>query len=172
MSAERKVTLRAPEPEDLELLYTIENDSDTWDICSARVNYSRYALKQYIAQQPQEITTAGEVRLMITDSNTGTAVGVIDLTSYSATNRSAEVGITLLKEQRGKGYGKEAIKSIEKYAKEALNLRMLYAHTLTHHNPVAKNLFTASGYTAVAQLPEWHFCNGEYTDLTVFKKNL
>ncbi len=172
MSTLRKASLRALEPEDLELLYTIENDSDTWDICSARVNYSRYAIKQYLAQQPQEITTAGEVRLVITDSDTGEAVGLIDLTNYSATNRSAEIGITLLKEHRGKGYGRAAIKAMEQYAKEAANLRMIYAHTLADRNSVAKNLFLHSNYIPVAVLPEWHFCNGEYVDLTVFKKNL
>ena len=160
MNTPRKVTLRAPEPEDLELLYTIENDCDTWDICSARVNYSRYAIKQYLAQQPQEITTTDE------------AVGLIDLTSYSATHRSAEIGITLLREHRGKGYGRSAIKAMERYAKEALNLRMIYAHTLADRNSVAKNMFLHSGYIPVAVLPEWHFCNGEYVDLTVFKKNL
>ena len=172
MSILRKASLRALEPEDLELLYTIENDSDTWDICSARVNYSRYAIKQYLAQQPQEITTAGEVRLVITDSDTGEAVGLIDLTNYSATNRSAEIGITLLKEHRGKGYGRAAIKAMEQYAKEAANLRMIYAHTLADRNSVAKNLFLHSNYIPVAVLPEWHFCHGEYVDLTVFKKNL
>lgn len=172
MNNNKKIVLRAPEPEDLELLYTIENDIDTWDICSARVNYSRYAIKQYLAGQPQEITTAGEVRLIITDNETSEAVGIIDLTSYSATNRSAEIGITLLREYRGKGYGRAAIKAMERYAKEALNLRMLYAHTLADKNSIAKNLFLHSNYIPVAVLPEWHFCNGEYTDLTVFKKNL
>lgn len=172
MNTLKKTTLRALEPEDLELLYTIENDSDTWDICSARVNYSRYAIKQYLALQPQEISTAGEVRLVITDSDTGEAVGLIDLTNYSATNRSAEIGITLLKEHRGKGYGRAAIKAMERYAKEAANLRMIYAHTLANRNSVAKNLFLHSNYIPVAVLPEWHFCHGEYVDLTVFKKNL
>lgn len=172
MNNMKKIILRALEPEDLELLYTIENDSDTWDICSARVNYSRYAIKQYLAQQPQEISTAGEVRLVITDSETNEAVGIIDLTNYSATNRSAEIGITLLREHRGKGYGRAAIKAMERYAKEAGNLRMIYAHTLADRNSVAKNMFLHSNYTPVAVLPEWHFCNGEYVDLTVFKKNL
>ncbi len=172
MNNTKKATLRALEPEDLELLYTIENDTETWDICSSKVNYSRYAIKQYLAQQPQEIEEAGELRLAITDSETKEAIGLIDLTSYSATNRSAEVGIALLKEKRGEGWGKAAIKEIEHYAKTHLNLRMLYAHTLAHNTSAAKNLFLTCQYTPVATLPEWHYSNGEYVDLTVFKKNL
>ena len=172
MNNTRKVILRALEPEDLELLYTIENDTATWDICSSRVNYSRYAIKQYLALQPQEISTAGELRLVITDRETEQPLGLIDLTSYSATDRSAEIGITLLKEERGKGYGKAALGEIERYAKKFLNLRILYAHTSADNLSVAKNLFLECKYIPVATLPEWHFNGEKYEDLTVFKKNL
>ena len=172
MNNTKKVTLRALEPEDLELIYKIENDTTIWDVGSSKVNYSRYAIKQYIAQQPQEISVAGELRLVITNSETGEAVGLIDLTNYSATNRSAEVGIALLASERGKGYGKAAIKEIERYAKEFHNLRMLYAHTSASNLSVAKNLFLTCNYKPVATLPEWHFNGREYEDLTVFKKNM
>lgn len=172
MNNRAKVTLRAPEPEDLELLYTIENDTEIWDTSSATVNYSRYAIKQYLAGQPQEIMIAGEVRLIITDSETEEAVGVIDLTNYSATDRSAEIGIALLKSERGKGYGQAAIKEIERYATRFYNLRMLYARTSADNTSAAKNLFLACKYIPVATLPEWHFNQGRYEDLTVFKKNL
>lgn len=166
-----KVTLRALEPEDLELLYTIENDTDVWDVSSSRINYSKYAIKQYLAGQPQEIAVAGEVRLVITNSDKE-AIGLIDLTNYSATNRSAEIGISLLRSERGKGYGKAAIKEIEHYARTHLNMRMLYAHTSADSSSAGKNLFLACKYIPVATLPEWHFCNGKYEDLTIFKKNL
>ncbi len=172
MNNTKKVTLRALEPEDLDLLYTIENDTATWDICSSKVNYSKYAIRNYLAQQPQEIEVAGEVRLVITDRETTQPIGLIDLTGYSATNRSAEVGIALLASERGKGWGKAAIKEIELYAKNHLNLRMLYAHTLADNTSVAKNLFLNCNYIPVATLPEWHYSNGKYVDLTVFKKNM
>ena len=166
----KNTTLRALEPEDLELLYTIENDRETWEVTSAKVCYSRYAIKQYLATQPQEINIAGEMRLVITTGE-GEAVGLIDLTNYSATDRSAEIGITLLKSHRGKGHGKEAIEEIEQFAKEMLNLRMLYAHTFAG-NETANKLFTSCGYQAVATLPEWQFHMGKYEDLQVFKKKL
>lgn len=167
-----KVTLRALEPEDLELLYTIENDTEVWEVSSSRVNYSKFAIKKYLAEQPQEIAVAGEVRLAITDRDSKKAIGVIDLTNYSATNRSAEIGISLLKSERGKGYGQAAIKEIEQYAKAHLNMRMLYAYTSADSTSAGKNLFLACKYIPVATLPEWYFSNGEYIDLTIFKKNL
>lgn len=169
-SKNRNTTLRAMEPEDLELLYTIENDREVWEVTSAKACYSRYAIKQYLAQQPQEISIAGEMRLIITNG-TGEAVGLIDLTGYCPTNRTAEIGITLLKSHRGKGHGKEAIEEIEQYARQILNIRMLYAHTLAC-NENANKLFAACGYEAVATLPEWQFHMGKYENLVVYKKNL
>ena len=37
--------LRAPEPEDLEVLYSWENDTDVWIYGSAMSPYSKYILK-------------------------------------------------------------------------------------------------------------------------------
>ena len=45
-----RVSLRAMEPEDLEVLYTLENDTTLWDISSVNVPYSRYVLQQFIAK--------------------------------------------------------------------------------------------------------------------------
>ena len=38
------IRLRAIEPEDLDLLYQIENDSSLWDVGTTNVPYSRYTL--------------------------------------------------------------------------------------------------------------------------------
>ena len=43
------IRLRAPEPEDLELLYKWENDTSLWLAGNTRAPYSRFQLKQYIA---------------------------------------------------------------------------------------------------------------------------
>ena len=39
-----RVRLRAMEPEDLDILYRIENDMSLWDVGNTNVPYSRYAL--------------------------------------------------------------------------------------------------------------------------------
>lgn len=47
-----RVRLRAMEPEDLEVMYAMENDSQTWDVTNFTVPYSRFVLKQYIETHP------------------------------------------------------------------------------------------------------------------------
>ena len=76
------VKLRALEPEDLELLYTIENDTTLWQKGCTDVPYSRYALKQYIASQPADFYEQRQLRLLIVRKCDGKALGLIDLTSY------------------------------------------------------------------------------------------
>ncbi|EJW94024.1 acetyltransferase, GNAT family, partial [gut metagenome] len=79
-------SLRPCEPEDLELLYTIENDRELWDTSNADAPYSRYAIKQYIAAA-EPIQVCGELRLIIdaiNEEGKKIAVGLVDLTDYSA----------------------------------------------------------------------------------------
>ena len=43
-----RVRLRAMEPEDLEIMYAMENDPQTWDVTNFSVPYSKYVLRQYM----------------------------------------------------------------------------------------------------------------------------
>ncbi len=101
--------LRPLEPEDLELLYSIENNEDLWNCSNADGPFSHYVLKKYIAEAAT-IHECGQLRLAIDialdkTNSPSRPIGLIDLTNYNALAARAEVGITLLKEHRGKGYG-------------------------------------------------------------------
>ena len=60
-----EVRLRAMEPEDLDMLYHIENDRSLWNISATNVPYSRYALHNYIADAKNDIYIDGQLRMMI-----------------------------------------------------------------------------------------------------------
>ena len=49
------ITLRAPEPEDLELMYAMENDTTLWSAGNATLPYSRYTLRAYLEQSRQDL---------------------------------------------------------------------------------------------------------------------
>ena len=40
--------LRALEPEDLELIYQIENDQDNWEVSQTQTPFSKYVIRQYL----------------------------------------------------------------------------------------------------------------------------
>lgn len=163
--------LRPLEPEDLQLLYTIENDPALWDTTACDVPCSRYALKQYIASAP-DFHSGGELRLVVEAGGDGEGerpVGIVDLTSYEPRPARAEVGIALLRAERGKGYGSRALCLLEELARDRLRLHSLYAHVAQSNAPSCA-LFERCGYTMVATLTDWLYCGGAYEDAVLYQK--
>lgn len=164
--------LRPLEPEDLELLYTIENDAELWDTSCADGPYSRYALKQYIASAAS-IHECGELRLTVelTDEDDGeqTPIGFVDLTHYTPQSARAEVGIALQRQYRGHGYGKQTLRLIEDYAVTYLRIHSLYA-LVAENNAPSCAMFKSAGYEAVASLSDWQYSHGDYQPVCLFQK--
>ena len=52
------IKLRALEPEDLDVLFAAENDSNHWEFSGTLAPYSRDLLKKYIANAHQDIFEA------------------------------------------------------------------------------------------------------------------
>ena len=44
----KNIYLRALEPEDLEFIYTIENDQNIWEVSNTQTPYSRVLISQYL----------------------------------------------------------------------------------------------------------------------------
>ena len=93
--------LRAIEPEDLDLLYQIENDQSLWQVGTTNVPYSRYTLHDYIANSSDDIYADRQVRLMV-ENDEGETVGIVDLVQFSPQHQRAEVGIVILNAHRRK----------------------------------------------------------------------
>lgn len=163
--------LRPVEPEDLDFLYTIENDWELWSFTSSDAPYSRYALKQYVASMPS-VYSSGELRLIIeVEGSDGryVPIGMADLTDYSPLYARAQVGIALLKTYRGRGYGQQAVSLLERLARTRLRVHSLYAYVSRGNRPSC-NLFEKLGYKAVATIPDWFFEGGAYQPAALFLK--
>lgn len=147
------MNLRALEPSDLELLYTIENDPQLWNVGSANVPYSRYDLENYILSQQHDLYADKQLRLVIATDD-GEAVGLIDLFNYSPRHHRAEIGLAILRSQRGKGYATEALHLLSSYAKETLHLHQLYS-IVAADNHASLSMLRKAGYTNETLLPDW-----------------
>ena len=154
------VNLRAMEPEDLDLLYHIENDPGLWGVGATNVPYSRYVLHDYIANAAGDIYTDREVRLII-ENRVGETVGIIDVTNFDAKNQRAEVGIVVSCDNRRQGYALSALHQIADYALRVLHLHQLYA-IVCQDNQAALELFRKAGYNEGLQLRDWLFDGKNY----------
>lgn len=165
-----ELRLRAMEPEDLELLYTIENDRRLWNVGNTNVPYSRYVLHDYIATSSGDIYTDRQVRLVI-ENGVGETVGLADLVNFDAKNLRAEVGIVITDSHRQKGYATAALQQLADYALSVLHLHQLYA-VVDNVNSTALKLFENCGFRETSQLHEWLFDGHEYHDAILMQKIL
>jgi len=156
------VHLRAIEPEDLDLLYSIENDDALWDVGNTSVPYSRYTLHDYIANATDDIYADGQVRLIVETPGKQT-VGIADIVNFDPKHRRAELGLVIQRQYRRKGYGRSAIARLTDYALRVLHLHQLYVVVATDNQPCVK-LFSSMGFDATATLRHWLFDGRSYHD--------
>lgn len=158
--------LRALEPEDLELLYTIENDTTMWMSGTQTAPYSRYQLREYVASNNADIYKDEQVRFVI--ENDGEAVGLIDLFNFSPRHHRAELGIALLSSARGKGIARKAIQAVADYGREFVQLRQIYA-VVAQSNHSSVRMLENSGFVCSAVLEDWLFTGEKYENAMIMQ---
>ena len=89
------IRLRALEPDDVQVLYKWENDTEVWKVSNTIVPFSKYMLLQFIANQQRDIFETRQLRLIIESKQSGKPVGAIDLFDLDPYNCRAGVGILI-----------------------------------------------------------------------------
>ncbi len=154
------VKLRALEPNDIELLFEWENDSNVWAVTNTLMPISRLILEKYIEDATQDIFTSRQVRLMIdsklNDENQHIkTVGAVDLFDFDPLHFRAEIGVLIYeKEQRKKYFATEALKIVFRYAFQTLMIHQLYC-SIAEDNEVSVHLFQNLGFQIVGKKLDW-----------------
>ncbi|MCH5310624.1 MAG: GNAT family N-acetyltransferase [Prevotella sp.] len=157
-----EIKLRAIEPEDLELTYEIENNKELWNVGITNVPYSRFSIRQYIANTQNDIYADKQLRLMIENAE-GTVVGIADLANYDPRHNRAEVGIVIIDKWRRRGIATKALEAVKNYASRIIHLHKLYA-IISEDNTIAEKLFNTAGFTQESMLKDWLYDGSEYKD--------
>ena len=163
-----KVKLRTPEPEDLELMCAMENDTELWSVGDTLLPYSRYTLRAYLEQSKQDLFAERQARFVIT-LHSGEAVGMIDLANYDPLNSRAEVCIGLLSEYRGQGIASSALDLLSDYCFRRLHIHQLYAYVAVE-NCESLNLFKSNGFVEASLLKDWLRGEKGYSDVILVQK--
>lgn len=148
--------LRALEPQDIDVLYSWENDSSLWRESGTLAPFSRHALMRLIEEQQYDIYATRQCRLIIESDIDGqvTIIGAIDLFDFDPQNLRAGVGIVISAEYRQRGYGSDALGALEKYAREVLHLHQLWCSIGTH-NAASIALFSGAGFEQCGLRRQW-----------------
>lgn len=162
----KRIKLRAIEPEDLELLYSIENDMSVWNVGMTNVPYSKFALNEYLLNIKYDMYADRQVRLMV-DNSEGKTIGIVDITDYDPRHNRAEVGIIIMDEYRRQGYATEVLQAVREYAKNVIHLHKLYA-VIDTSNTAALNTFQKAGFNEECTLKDWLRGTDGYEDAKQF----
>lgn len=162
------VYLRALEPEDLEFVHAVENDESIWEISNTQTPYSKFIIKQYLENAHKDIYEVKQLRLVIS-SYEDVPLGMIDIYDFDFKNNRAGIGI-LVKEtnNRGKGYGTEALKLLVSYCFTHLGLHQLYCN-ISEENKTSIKLFENQGFKKVGLKKDWNYINSSYKDEYLFQ---
>jgi len=148
------IYLRACEPTDLDSLYTWENDPEIRAAGEQLTPFSRHTLQNYLASA-HDIYSQGQLRLMVCLNLDHRAIGTVDLTDFDSRHGRAGVGILIDAGFRQRGYAREAMQLLMRYARETLGLRML--HCATHaENTASRALFTHIGFEECGHRKQWY----------------
>lgn len=164
------IYLRALEPEDVDFLYVIENDESIWQVSNTQTPYSRFLIRQYLENAHQDIHEARQLRLAICENGVFEAAGLIDLFEFDPVNSRAGVGIVIHeKDNRGKGYGGEALNLVIQYATHHLRLHQLYAN-IDPANAASISLFTNFGFALAGVKQQWNRHADGYKDEALYQR--
>ena len=152
------VSLRAVEPEDLELLYLWENDRTVWHLSNTLVPFSRYQLKRYIESDPSDIHAHRQLRMMIACRQAGAkarTVGSVDLFDFEPIHLRAGLGILIASAgDRRQGYAYETIVQMMDYCRKVLFLYQLYCN-IAASNTASIQLFRKAGFEITGTKKDW-----------------
>jgi len=157
------ITIRALEPEDIDLLYEWENSEDNWAVSQTIAPFSKHTLAIYIRDSDRDIYEAKQLRMMIT-THAGKTVGAIDLFDFDPLNLHAGVGILIHDpEDRSKGYATSALDLMVRYCFEKLGLHQIYVNILTD-NKESMKLFSKAGFQLIGTKKDWVRDGGIWKD--------
>ncbi|SHI53871.1 diamine N-acetyltransferase [Mesonia phycicola] len=157
----KHISLRPLEPEDLDFIYQIENNEDLWELSSTQTPYSRFLIQQYLDNAYRDIYEVKQLRLVI-ENNEKESLGLIDIFDFDPQHRRAAIGILIVEQQnRGKGFGAEALNLLCGYAFERLKLHQVYAN-VAEDNLKSQKLFEHQGFQKIGVKKDWNLVNGIY----------
>jgi diamine N-acetyltransferase len=157
-----RIRLRAPEPEDIQIIYEWENDQSLWQVSNTIAPVSRHLLRQYLKTAHLDIYQVRQLRLMIDLlGNPSIPAGTIDLFDFDPYHNRAGIGIMIDEQFRKLGLAGEAIDLICAYCTQHLGLHQLYCH-ITEDNSESQVLFKKRGFEISGYKKEWVRKGNEY----------
>lgn len=145
MHKTKELFLRSIEKKDAFGVYLWELDKETQRVTQSEIKVSLENVYALIEQQT-DVHNSSQLRMMICLSSNNASIGMVDLYDVDFEKGSAYVGVLIAeKQQRKKGFARQALLSIAQHAKKELKLVKLKA-TIQSSNEASIALFESLDY--------------------------
>jgi RimJ/RimL family protein N-acetyltransferase len=160
------VLLRPRTDDDLDVLFTIAADLDTWEERSpwAPAPLTRKKFEARLERAAESDAPEAAVAFVIDVD--GTAVGAASLFEFDAFARHAEAGISLLPDARGRGIGTAAIAQLIEFGFVRRNLRRIHLQAIAS-NLGAIRAYEKAGFVLEGRLRQHAWVRGAYEDIVL-----
>lgn len=163
------ILLRALEPEDLDFVFQIENNSHLWEVSHTQTPYSRFLIQQYLENAHLDIYEAKQLRLVIVEKEHFKKIGLIDLFDFDPKNERVGMGIVIAEPtERIKGYGTEAVKLLIEYVFNVLHCHQIFVN-IDVTNEASIQLFSKFGFQCVGVKKDWNRNGNQRTDEALYQ---
>lgn len=158
-----KVKLRAYKKEDIKLAYEYLNDSELKRLLESEIPYP--IILEQEEKWFQDLVNSKDIyNFAIEDLETGKYIGGCGINNINWLSRRATIGIFIGdKNYWGKGYGTDAIKVLNKFIFEQMNINKIKLNVFSF-NERAKKCYERCGFKVEGVLKQELFRNGKYYD--------
>ena len=154
------VVLRAAQDGDEDVLYHCLADLEGWELRSASV--PRPVTRERFREKQAERAADDAVATFVIEA-AGAPVGRCGLFGSDRLAHHAEVGISLIAEAQGKGYGTAALQQMIEFGFQRWNLHRLHLGVLAS-NVAARAVYRKLGFVEEGVLREHAWVNGRWDD--------
>lgn len=166
MSDAPTVSLRTRTDDDLDVLFRLAADLDTWEErnSEAPAPLTRERFNARLARAVDSDAPENAVTFMV-DAD-GTAVGSASLFEVDWFARHAEAGISLVPEARGRGVGTAAIVQLVQFGFVRRNLRRIHLQAIAS-NAGAIRAYEKAGFVIEGRQRQHAWVRGAYEDIVL-----
>ncbi len=164
------IKLRIPEPDDIDFILNMENDSSLWHVSNTHNPFSRFDIEQYILLSDKDIYSTNQLRFMIDyEGNHKTnTIGAIDIFDFDAHNKRVGIGISIIENERKNGYAGISLDILINYLFNHLNIHQIYCD-IDEDNINSIKLFESKGFIKSGIKKDWNYRNSKWVDVLFFQ---
>lgn len=163
------VTLRPPEPYDIDTILRWENDTVAWTSATTAAPFTRRNIEDYVMSYDPDIFATRQLRLII--EHEGVAVGAVDLFDFDPVNRRAGMGIVIDPTERRRGLAGRALTLLARYGASRIGLHQIWAMAAAD-NEASRRLLLSAGYVTAGRLRSWLRRGESYEDAFIYQQLL